>query len=851
MAGKSQRLCHNMPEYIHVSYPQNVYTALQTLTVMIRYFRTALRHLLRDATFTAIHIGGLVIAIAAVLFILQYTGFEQSYDQFHTNKAELYRIAYSRQDKDGVMNTSARNFPALGQWVKEGFPEVTATTRFWTVPANAGFLITYNNKLFHEYGKTIVADSTFFTVFPTLLLRGNPARALKNTSGLVLSERMAHKIFGKEDPIGKIIAASQHHEAYEITGVLRNLPGNSHMDVDFIRLFDYNWDQDVDLWEGPWRFTYITLQPGTDAAALEHRLNASIRKLAETHPNTKGVTLALQNVTDIHLKSHLPDEMKANGNENLVTILLVIGLVIMILVWINYITLETSRFIVRAKEVGIRRIIGAGRLQLSLQFMVEYLCICIVAAVLAAGTFPYAIPVFSRFSGIPADGFVLSLTGIGWGVVLIFVLGSLVAGTYPALLLSKVNPVAILKGTFQAPGRKRQFQKGLMVFQFTVSIVLTGFVFVIADQLNFMRSQHTGMDLDQVIAIRNPTAYSGQEQEEEGAGSYRNFHALRNKLLAHPDVTEVASSSAIPGMEIGFTYVNLTKRNATDPYDPTRYKVLFVDYNFIPAYGITLKAGRNYSTRHGDDANGKSIVINERAARALGFASAAEALNTEISFMVNDTWQQYAIVGIVENYYHQALKEDLYPTIFYLNDNHGQQVYYSVKLQQGTDPDKAIAAIGREWKTIFPEKPMDYFFMNTYYDQQFKRERYFGRVFAMFACVALCIACLGILGMALFQAGTRRKEISIRKVMGASLQSLVTLLAKGYISLIMLAALIAVPLIHWAAGQWLQTYPVKTTPGIGSYTGPVILVVILTAAIAAWQIVRAATGSTIDNLRQE
>lgn len=827
------------------------YAGLKPPDVMIHYLKMATRHLLRNPVFTTIHVVGLTIAIVAVLFILQYTGFEQSYDQFHANKETIYRIAYDRQQHGATANASARNFAGLAGWVKEEFPEVTASTRFWKMPANAGFLITYKDRLFHEYGNTLVADSTFFTVFPTLLLQGNPAKALKNASSLVISERMARKIFGHEDPIGKVIAASEYHDAYEVTGVLRNLPGNSHMEADFIRLFDYGWDEGVDLWEGPWRFTYITLQPQTKTAAFQGKLNAALKKLNDTHPNTKGVTLALQKITDIHLQSHLPDEMKANGNADLVTVLIIIALVIVILAWVNYISIETSRSISRAREVGIRRIIGSGRMEMSIQFVAEYLVISGVAAVLAFGMFPYLLPIFNRYSGMAMDGYVLTFGNIGWVMALVFLLGSLIAGIYPAMLVSKLNPVAILKGTLQAPRGKRKLQGALMVFQFVVSLVLTGFVFVIHHQLDFMRQNDIRMDLERIVAIRNPTAYSGQEQVKDGAGSYRNFHALRNRLMARQEVKEVASSSAIPGMEIGFTYTNLTKRNATDPYDPTRYKVLFVDYGFIPAYGIRLKAGRNYDAARGDDENGNSIILNERAIHALGFTSIEEALDAGISFMLNDTWNRYTIIGVVEDYYHEALKEDIYPTIFCLNGNHGQQVYYSIKLNKGSDPHKAIAALEQDWKSVFPEKPFDYFFMDAWYDQQFKSEVYFARIFGMFAVVALCIACLGIVGMAVFEAGTRLKEISIRKVMGASATHLTALLAKNYFRLILLAAVIALPLTHWLGRQWLEKYPLQVGADPWLYVGPLGIVIILTAAAAVWQILKAIFSNPIDSLRQE
>lgn len=815
----------------------------------MHHLKTTLRHLTRQRTFSLIHIAGLCIAITAVLFILQYTSFEKSYDTFHQNKDRLYRVAFHREENGALRQESARNFPALADWLKQTFPEVDATTRFWVVPANAGFLIQNEGKLYHENGKILVADSTYFQVFPSLLLRGNPAKALHDATSVVLSERMAKKIFGDEDPVGKVIAATQYHEAYQVTGILRNMPGNSHMDADFIRLFDYSWDQGADLWEGPWRFTYITLHEGTDARAFEQKLNTALATLHPEHPNAKGVTLTLQPITDIHLHSHMPDEMKANGNENLVTLLLLIAFIILLLAWVNYISIETSRFTVRAREIGIRRIIGSSRTALSMQFLVEYSCICIAAVGISALVFPYLLPWFTRYSGMPGDGYTLSLTNIGAGAIIIFLTGSFIAGVYPAKLLGKLNPVAALKG--KTAGGKRRLQKGVMVFQFTASLVLTGFVFVIYHQLDFMQKADKGMNLDHVLAIRNPTAYSAQEEANSGAGSYDNFNVLKNKLLGQAGVETVASSSAVPGMEIGFTYVNLIKRNSADPYNPTRYKVLFTDYNFIPAYDIKLKAGRNYNAEYSDDVNHNTIVINESAVHALGFRTPEEALNTTISFMPDDAWNTYTIVGITEDYHHEAVKEAVFPTLFYLNNNHGQQVYYTVRLQANTDAHAAVESIEHHWKQVFPDKPFDYFFVDTSYDQQFRSELYFGRVFGMFAAIALCISCLGVLGMALFEANVRLREISIRKVLGASVTGLTALLTKGYIRLILPATALATPIIYFTATEWLTQYPIRTPMSIWYYLGPLAIVTLITGLTATLQILKTTRTNPITHLKQE
>jgi putative ABC transport system permease protein len=528
-----------------------------------------------------------------------------------------------------------------------------------------------------------------------------------------------------------------------------------------------------------------------------------------------------------------------------------IGCVILIIAWINYLNLETSRFVLRAKEVGVRRINGSTKADLYFQFMIEFFCVNVIAAGVAVGLLAIGLPYLSHYTGLPFDKVHVQRPKVLLGVFVIFAMGLLTVGTYPAFLLSKINLAATLKGKFSSPVNLYTPRKIFLNFQFVSSMVLISFVLVVHKQLDFMKMSNKKIDLEKIVSVLNPTVYSSHEEKNVGEGGYTNFTNFKNELLRHSQISTVSSSSAVPGEAIGFNYVDLVKRNMGDPYDPTGYKVLFVDYNFLPLFKLKLKSGRNYSPDNGEDEDWSTLVLNESAIKALNFASPEEAIGKEIFFMPDDDWSKYKIVGVVEDYYHEAMKKNITPTIFFLNHNRGQQVYYSIKLNAGANPQDALRIIEHAWKTIFPEKPFEYFFLDEYYDQQFKSELHFGTIFTLFAVVATFIASLGIFGMTLFEANAKIKEISIRKVLGASARSLVFLFSKKHLKIVIVASCLAAPLIYVASTHWLESYPNRIEMSLLFFITPMLLVVTMVAVISAIQILKAAQTSPVDNLKHE
>lgn len=821
------------------------------------YFKVAFRHLTRSKAFSTINIAGLAVGIAAFVLIAQYVSFETSYDQFHTNSENIYRVALERYTNGSLQSADAANFAGLRKELRRNFPEVVAATGFYKTPANTGLFFRYNGRIFNELGGELNADSSFFKVFPGLLIAGDPSTALNDPHSLVVSAQMAKKIFGDEDPMGQRLQISDdgdRPDEYIITGVIRDIPANSHYHANFIVPLEYFWG-DHNEWKQDALMTYVSVSPTADVNKLSARIDQLYERLGTLYPEVNGTKALLQPLTSIHLDSGLNGELEVNGSRDLVLLASFIAIVILAIAWINYVNLETARFVARAREVGVRRVIGSSRTDLIVQFLVEYFCVLLAALVLAAILISQIIPRFSLLTGIP-------ITDLQWSpriwsaCIAVLLCGSILVGSYPALLLYRVNPASAVKGNIGGAMRGRGLRRALIIVQFCSSLILIACVIVVNGQLDFMRSANKKVDVEHVITLRNPTAYSGEEIVEK----HRSYRILENELLQNTSVKMVSSSSAIPGTEIGFTYVNLLKRKVNDPYDPTHFKTLFVDYNYIPFYGLKLLAGNNFDpprpieswVNPWEDEKWLSLILNESAIRALGFGSPEEAVGQIVEFEnFQDHYQKHMIVGVIEDYHHEAVKKKIFPMILSPNYGSFQQVYYSIRTHPGTDPQTALEGIERTWKKIHPEKPFDYSFLDQYYDQQFKSELCTSRIFSTFATIAIFIACLGILGMTLFEASARLKEISIRKVLGATATSLVALLSKENMRLVILAAVISTPVIYFTSREWLATYPVSIGISVWLFIIPLVALLLMVLCVSSVETIKAANANPVEHLKNE
>jgi putative ABC transport system permease protein len=829
-----------------------------SVDMIFNYFKIAYRHLVNSKAFSLINVTGMAVGITAFFLIIQFVSFEVSYDRFHMNSDNIYRIGLERYKKSELQISSSQNFGGLKELIRENFPEVEAVTGFYKTPANTGVFFRYKGKIFNELGGELNADSTFFKVFSALLVKGDAATALRERYCMVVSESMAKKIFGDEEPIGQHIQMPNDGGGAServITGIFKDFPPNSHMHANFVVPLE-PFMKDGDEWSQTFLHTYVSLKEGHRPEAVSSRLNQFYRKMAVKYPELKETKSFLQPLTSIHLSSQMQDEVEVNGSKNLVYVATAIALIILIIAWINYINLETARFATRAREVSVRRIIGSSKSDLALQFLIEYFCVLVVAIALATLLMTFIVPRFSYLTGIPIDSIQWSQPSIWLIALAVLVVGSVLVGIYPAIFLLRLNPVTTLKGKFGTTSGGRSIRKTLIIVQFSASLILIACVLVMRSQLDFMQAVDKKFDVDNVVTLRNPTAYSSEEVIEK----HTAYRTLENKLMENASIQMVSSSSAVPGTEIGFTYVNLLKRNVNDPYDPTQFKTLFVDYNYIPFYGLKLLAGRNFDPPRPvqnwidpwDDENWLTLILNESAIRALGFNSPEEAVDKIVEFEnFADHFQKHRIIGVVEDYHHEAVKKEIFPMIFSPNYGSFQQVYYSIRLNPTSSPEQAVDDIRKSWTAAFPDKPFEYSFLDDYYDQQFKSELYTKRIFSVFAGIAVLIGCLGIFGMTLFEASARQKEISIRKVLGASAASLIGLLARDNVRLILLSTFMSVPLIYFIAQKWLSNYPMRIDVSPMFFVIPLTILLVLVAFVSSVQTIKAANTNPIDHLKNE
>ena len=826
--------------------------------MLTTHLKVAFRHLTRSKIFTLINVIGLAIGISAFLLIAHYISFQLSFDQFHTNKDYIYRVGLKRYENGELVETSAKTFPGVRALLKQNFPEVQSVTGFYKIPANTGFLFRHQGKIYNETGGWLSSDSAFFTVFPSLLLHGNATTAMKEPNSIVISEAVAKKLFGDNDPVGQVLDRIDDHSEggqFTIRGVIKNIPENAHFHATIIQQINDNRPEaSVDLWGEGRLTTYVTFSEKIQPHVIEQKLNRLLDKLEKENKLVKDTEVYLQPLTDIHLSSHCKDELEANGNKELLYLLGSVGFIILVIAWINYINLETSRFVSRTREFGVRRVIGSGKLNLAVQYLIEYCCLTLAALFLAIAIMIVSAPYYTDLTGVSLQHISLDQPVLWTIAIALFMVGSIAAGIYPAIFLLKFDPVTALKGSVSKYRSGNKVRQTLVVFQFTVSIILVAFVMTVQQQLDFMKLINKGIELETVVAIRNPTAYSNQELTTK----YGEFETFQNKLLQYPTVQSLASSSAIPGSEIGFNYINLIKRNIGDPYDAAVYKTLFVSADFINTYNIGLVAGNTFEvpsnfngTAPWETTNWSSVILNERAVRQLGFKSATDALNQEIYFEAFDEPLKCRIIGVIGDYHHEATKKEVYPTILFHNYATFQQVYFSIRLKEGSRPQESLSQIENTWKELFPDRPFDYFFLDEYYDRQFRSEVYFQKIFKLFAGIAIVVACLGILGMTLFEMNSRLKEISIRKVLGASVWGVTILLSKTNFRLIAIASILATPLIYILAKQWLSNYPERIQLTAWLVLLPVTIIMIIVLTVSGFQTIKTASANPVDHLRGE
>ena len=801
------------------------------------HLKIAWRNLRKQSGYSAINIFGLAIGMAATLLLLQYVNFERSYDRFHDRVDRIVRVTAQRYEH-GMLSTSWAGGPfAAGNQLKQEFPEVDAYVK---LSARPNLILEAHNREF-RVEKGFFATPSFFTIFTFPLSAGDPKTALADPNTGVVSASLAKRLFGAANPVGQLMRV-EHTIPIRVTGVYPDFPKNSHLQADYLmsfstyqtlvnpnnepeRNFDNAWNQDGCL-------TYLLLKPGTNVQALDRKLPAFTERKDQRDPKTgDGLSLHLQPLTDIHLYSHLLFEAGPNGDGNAVYVLLCVAFFIIGIAWINYVNLATARAVGRAKEVGVRKAVGSYRGQLIGQFLLESALLNGLAVGVAFALVTAALPVFNQFTDQQLTyDFVTS--GRFWlGLGSMYAVGTLLSGLYPAFVLSGFKPIAVLKNGVAGFKEGVTLRKSLVVFQFAASVFLMVATITVFYQLKFMRSQDLGVAIDQTMVLGSPV---------DDSTRVSRTRAFKQYLLAQSGIQHVTVSSTVPGEKVEFNAGGI--RLTSEPNEAGKqYRVIGTDYEFIDAYGLKLLAGQNFNSALGEK---DAVIFNRTALLQLGFTDPNKAIGQVIDF-----WgDKLTIVGVIDNFHQQSLREAYEPLILRLNPNANGPI--SVKIV-GNEPGRMVDVAKEAWQRFFPTAPFEFTFLDEQYDRQYRADDRFGQVFGFFTLLAVLVSCLGLLGLVTFTAQQRTKEIGVRKVLGASVFSIVGLLSKDFLKLVLMAIVLASPIAWYAMHRWLQdfAYRVDISWWIFALAGG--LAVCIALLTVSFQSVKAALVNPVKSLRSE
>ncbi|WP_422084215.1 ABC transporter permease [Ulvibacterium sp.] len=807
------------------------------------YLKTTFRNLVKNRAFASVNIFGLVLGITAFLLILNYAWFELSYDEFHEKGNQIYRIGNNHFSNGISTYSRAITYRDAGPSLKEEFPEISDFTRMNGL-FGRNLVVTYANdngitNTFKEEDVFYV-DDNFLSMFTFPLIQGDPAQALKDTGSVVLTESVAIKYFGTENPMGKIITVDGN-ESFIVTGVLKDIPSNSHMKFDMLfpikSLSEYQ-NRNNKMWSGGGgdvAYTYILLANGVDPVSLERKFQDFLVKHRVRHITETEITdqFVLQPLKGIHLHSDLEFEIKTNGNAKMVTFLIIIGFLVLSIAWINYINLSAVRATKRAKEVGVRKVIGATKGQLAKQFIMEALVLNCIAFLLSIVLVLVLFPKFKELTGLAMESVLLGNREFLPFLVLFIIFGAILSGLYPAFFMSSFEPLVALKGKIGQKFKGISLVKGMTVFQYTVSIILLAGTFTVFKQVNFMRNQDLGIEIDRTIVINAPKI-----TKDNYASVLESF---REEALSHPDYIQMTASSEIPGRP--FNATSMMAPSGASREQHKKYASAWVDYNFLPMFGLNLISGRNFSEDFQTDES--TVIVNEEFVKSFGFAKPKDAIGQ----LISSNRGAVKIIGVVNNYHHVSLKNAVEPAAFFLNSERNRK-YVSFRISSKNLSD-TIDTLQKEYEAMFPGNPFEFFFLDDYFDQQYRADRSFGTVILLFSILALFITCLGLFNLSFVTTLNRIGEIAVRKVLGASTPSILMLFSKDFIKPIALGSLIGIPIIWIILREWLSHYAIRIDISFWLLFTPVVLTLIIASITMSYHFLMAARSNIVESLRLE
>jgi putative ABC transport system permease protein len=809
---------------------------------MIQHFlKIFLRISLKSSPYSFINIIGLVLGMTTFTLMGLYVWHEKSFDEFHIKKNQIFRV---RQDRysNGELNRQWSGGPmGIGVDLKNNFSEVQRFVRLHR-GVNEYNVISNEDKIFRE-DDILFASEDFFKIFSFPLTKGVDSLVLRDPFTMVVSASFAKKYFGDEDPIGRTLRCNGKDD-YSITGVFQDLPDNSHLKFDalfsFESLFKILGKEETNELLSNWgwvgTYTYIELNSKSDARDLHAKLPAFVEKKmgATLREWNEGMTFVLQPINSIHLYSNTPDELRTNGNGQTINFLTLIAVFILVIAWINYINMATAKSMERAREVGIRKVLGGVRSQLIKQFLFESFIYKLVALIITVLLVGLLLPSFSALVDRKLDVNIFMTLKVWFFIVLIVVLGVIVSGLYPAIVISGFVPIKTLKGKFQHSLSGAYLRKGLVTFQFVSSIILIIGALVVYKQIQFMRTSPTGIDIEQVLVINGPAATDS---------TYANkLKALSQSLLQYPGIKSIVASTDVPGHHVRNTSGNV-RIVGQDVSKGNSYEAIMTNENFINTYSLSLIAGRNFSGNLKDQ--WRTAVVNETAMKLLGINEPDKILGQKI-YLWGDTPE---IIGVVKDYHQESLKESVKPLVL-VYDTEATN-FYSLKLKSDASVNDVINVTQAKYREVFPDYPFRYFFADDHYNEQYNSDQQFGKIILLFTILSVTIACIGLLGLSSYLVLQRTKEIGIRKVLGARARQILVLVSKEFIVTILLANMIAWPLVYFIADDWLSEFAYRTQLELLDFIIPGFAILLVAILTIGTQCVKASNVDPVKNLRTD
>jgi putative ABC transport system permease protein len=815
------------------------------------YLTSAWRNIRKNKVFSFINIIGLSIGMAACLLILQYVNFELSYDQFNKNAGDLYRVYNDRYQNGKLIQHGTITYSGIGKAMQDDYPEVIAHAR--VIPVGK-VIISHGTKKYGDQ-EVIAVDNSFLTMFSFPLLAGDLKSSLTDPYTAILTEDAVYRYFGVRgneaaSAIGKTFIMGTDSTPYKVTGICRNVPENSHLSFDLLASYvtvyagknpykeaDYDFT-DSDFWH------YIQLKHGTDYKALQAKFEAFSQRHFQGNKISGSVEkFYLQPLSRAHLYSDFEYEIGRTDSATVVWGLLIIALFIIVIAWVNYINLSTARSVERAREVGVRKVVGAAKAQLIRQFLTESFLINVIALILAISLVLLLQSPFNALVGHDLSLSFLLMKSMGGysvmiGLLLLLLAGIFISAFYPAFVLSSFRPILVLKGKFSTSKKGIVLRKGLVIGQFAITIILIIGSFVVYRQIRYMSRQELGMNMDQVLVVKAPALTNW---DSTFIGRENN---LMHELRQIPGVSGAAASWNTFGGETGRSF-NIRRAGQDNTIHYTM-RNNGISMGWLDLYKIKLLAGRDYTYTDFNPDFGKlhNIILNESATKLLGFTTPQEAIGKTI--LTRD--RKWDIIGVINDYHQKSLRYPVEPTMLF--PAYGSNSDIAIKVSAGNLP-ATVAAVQNTYDSFFPGNLFDYYFLDEKFNKQYANDQLFGKAFSIFAGFAVFIACLGLLGLALFATAQRTKEIGIRKVLGASIGNIVALLSRDFILLVLIAILIASPIAWFIMHQWLLDFAYRINIEWWVFALAGILAVAIALTTIGLQAIRAALANPVKSLRTE